>query len=136
MARHGQDITPDYLNKLEGGRAPLSRASLPVREALRAVLGFSSEQWQEATGLYVAPTASPHPASAAALGYDVPDTRPEIPEALQEAARLYGDNPAFSDLRLPKWQELLANLPYKNGPRDAQEWLKAFVEAQGKYEPR
>ncbi|WP_415831146.1 hypothetical protein, partial [Deinococcus frigens] len=65
MARHGQDITPDYLNKLESGRAPLSRASLSVREALRAVLGFSSEQWQEATGLYVSPTTAPHPASAA-----------------------------------------------------------------------
>ena len=51
MQKHGQEITPDYLNKLERGTAPLSRASLEVREAIRIVLGFTAEKWHELTGL-------------------------------------------------------------------------------------
>lgn len=65
MGKLGQDITPDYLNKLERGTASLARASLEVREAIRGVLGYSREEWREATGLFVpdaleSSTATPH----------------------------------------------------------------------------
>lgn len=128
-------VDKSYISKLEGGVHGVRGSKYLPR--LAQILKLTEEDVRS-----INPAAifnlepAPHPASAAALGYDVPDARPDIPDALQEAARLYGDNPAFSALRLPQWQELLANLPYKNGPRTAEEWLAAFVEAQGKYEPR
>ncbi|MDB5044443.1 MAG: hypothetical protein JWQ08_493, partial [Deinococcus sp.] len=60
MDKHGQHISADYLNKLERGTAALSRASLDVREAVRAVLGYSPEEWHARTGLYT-PTSGPLP---------------------------------------------------------------------------
>jgi hypothetical protein len=116
MARHGQDITPDYLNKLENGRAPLSRASLPVRKALRIVLGFSGEEWQEATGLYVSPVS---PVSAPTTG-----TRP-LPQGLQAAIDVYGKR--FSDLLDPVWQQYMAKFRWRKGqPEDAESWLDLY----------
>lgn len=123
MARHGQDITPDYLNKLESGRAPLSRASLTVREALRAVLGFSKEQWQEATGLYVAP-ASDSPVSPSEAAASAPRPRP-LPDGLQAAIDVYGKR--FSDLLDPAWQQYMAKFRWRTGqPEDAEAWLDLY----------
>lgn len=130
-------VSQSHLSKIEKGRAPLIGLGPERMDALRRVLGLSPEEWTRGTGLQiVAPTSDPHPASAAALGYDVPDTPPEIPDTLLEAGRLYGDTPAFAGLRDPRWQRFLADLPYKNGPRTPEAWLERFVEAQGKYEPR
>lgn len=52
MGKHGQYITPDYLNKLERGIAELARASMPVREGMRSTLGYSHHEWATLTGLF------------------------------------------------------------------------------------
>lgn len=122
MARHGQEITPDYLNKIERGTAPLSRASLEVREAMRAVLGFSADEWEELTGLYAAqPTApEPQPQPKAPAQEEV-----EIPDGLREAIDLYGSR--FSDLQDPAWQRYLAGFNWRTGrPEEPERWLDLY----------
>ncbi len=142
MEKHGQHITPDYLNKLERGTAALSRASLEVREAVRAVLGYSPEEWSAQTGLFT-PTASPTgPArafSAAARGYGnsrVPTSQPEpLPEALQEAVRLYGGQPEFAALAEPRWPRYLHRLHHKHRPTTPDGWLALFIRYRHEFDP-
>lgn len=52
VEKRGQKMTPDYLNKLEAGTRHLSNASPELRNAIREVLGFSRDQWEQKTGLY------------------------------------------------------------------------------------
>jgi SOS-response transcriptional repressor LexA len=59
MRRHGIEITPDYLGKLEYGTRSLAATSPEVREAIRAVLSLSHEKWRQDFGLYTAPSTSP-----------------------------------------------------------------------------
>ncbi|MFB9992496.1 hypothetical protein ACFFLM_11010 [Deinococcus oregonensis] len=140
MERHGQNITADYLNKLERGTAALSRASLDVREAVRAVLGYSPEEWHAQTGLFT-PTASPAaPAqafSAAARGYrKVPKPQPEpLPDALQEAVRLYSGQPEFAALAEPRWPRYLHRLHHKHRPTTPDGWLALFIRYRHEFDP-
>jgi SOS-response transcriptional repressor LexA len=59
LRRHGVEMTPDYLAKLEYGERSLARASLEIREGLRVVLGYSREEWRARFGLY-APEPEPN----------------------------------------------------------------------------
>ena len=60
IAKLGQDMTADYLNKLEAGTRHLSNVSPVLRDAMRVVLGFSREEWIELTGLYTPDFNSPN----------------------------------------------------------------------------
>ncbi|THF69987.1 hypothetical protein E7T06_09535 [Deinococcus sp. Arct2-2] len=140
MEKHGQQITPDYLNKLERGTAALSRASLEVREAVRAVLGYSPEQWQASTGLFTPTAVATAPAqafSAAARGYrSVPKPLPEpLPEALQEAVRLYSGQPEFAALAEPRWPRYLHRLHHKHRPTTPDGWLALFLRYRHEFDP-
>lgn len=141
MARHGQEITPDYLNKLERGTAALSRASLEVREAIRAVLGYSAEQWQELTGLYIParsglPTPDLNALSAAGRGYRVPEPEPApIPDSLIDAAHQYGHSPEFAGLQEPRWQHWLASVPHRRRPTTPAEWLDFYLRVKDTVDP-
>ncbi len=140
MKHHGQHITPDYLNKLERGTAALSRASLDVREAVRAVLGYSPEEWHAQTGLFTPAASSSAPAqalSAAARGYrNVPRPRPEpLPDALQEAVRLYSGQPEFSALAEPRWPRYLHRLHHKHRPTTPDGWLALFIRYRHEFDP-
>jgi SOS-response transcriptional repressor LexA len=80
MRRHGVEITPDYLGKLEYGTRSLAATSPEVREAIRAVLSLSHERWRAEFGLYTAPSILPtlnevmsnRPAGASDQGGSVP----------------------------------------------------------------
>lgn len=137
MHKHGQEITPDYLNKLERGTAPLSRASLDVREAIRAVLGYSPERWQELTGLYTptepTPTGDPiqrapgSPPIAPVVSFR--DTPVVIPRELQQVIDEHGDR--YPELRDPTVQKILA-APRNfggpdNGPQTVDDWYEYFL---------
>jgi hypothetical protein len=129
MARHGEEITPDYLNKIESGTAYLSRASLEVREGIRVVLGFSREDWHAATGLYAAELPSPDP--LADFPAPLYKKRDEVymPEGLLEAIKLFGDVPEYAGLRDPEVQRQLARVRgFNGGPQTAGQWL-AFFQA-------
>lgn len=129
MEKHGQDITPDYLNKLERGTAPLSRASLEVREAIRVVLGYTSEQWQEMTGLYVPAQPGRRIPDAERKGWIIPDEtepEPEIPDALDEAAKLYGHG-LNAPLAERRWLLELASLDFREEPETPEDWLAIYV---------
>jgi hypothetical protein len=122
MDKHGQEITPDYLNKLERGTAPLSRASLEVREAIRAVLGYSPEKWQELTGLYVPETVA---GPELRVSLQVKPPYQALPQGLQAAVDTYGKR--FDDLRDPKWQQYLAGFSWREGePEDPEAWLDLY----------
>lgn len=142
MQKHGQEITPDYLNKLERGTAPLSRASLEVREAIRAVLGYSSERWQELTGLY-SPSATPathaeHSENTLQRAPGAPpvapvmafrDTPVVIPKELQQVIDEHGDR--YPELRDPTVQKIIA-APRNfggpdNGPQTVEDWYEYFL---------
>ncbi|WP_034355333.1 transcriptional regulator [Deinococcus phoenicis] len=129
MAKHGQDITPDYLNKLERGTAPLSRASLEVREAIRAVLGYSVEEWRDLTGLYTPDIPEPLNTIVQRPGRINRQAVPppvEIPEGLLEA----GERFAIIDplIAHPKVQGMLAQQGNfgGRGPVTAEEWWRYF----------
>ena len=133
MEKHGQDITPDYLNKLERGTAPLSRASLEVREAIRAVLGYSTEKWQELTGLYTPDVvSSPTPRR---IGPPVPpvvqplDLPLDIPAELQKVIDRHGrDYPELlneTTLRALVAPRLFAG--HSQGPQTSDQWLEYFL---------
>ena len=127
MARHGEEITPDYLNKLESGVNSLVRASLKVREGIRTVLGYTREDWHAATGLYAAELTDP-PAGFPAPLYK---KRDEIymPEGLRDAIKMFGDVPEYADLKDPDVQRQLANhRGFDGGPQSAGQWL-AFFQA-------
>ena len=122
MSKHGQDITPDYLNKLERGTAALSRASLDVREAIRLVLGYTADDWHNATGLY-APTDTLPVANTKPLPTPAPEV--QLPQGLQDAITLYGKR--FSDLNDPVWQQYLAGFRWRDGePEDPEAWLDLY----------
>lgn len=142
MQKHGQEITPDYLNKLERGTAPLSRASLEVREALRAVLGYNPERWQELTGLY-SPSAMPvvshdqteqglqtapgAPPIAPVVAFR--DTPVIIPKELQQVIDEHSDR--YPELRDPTIQKIIA-APRNfggpdNGPQTVEDWYEYFL---------
>lgn len=130
MAKHGQDITPDYLNKLERGKAPLARASLDVREGIRTVLGYDQHRWQELTGLYT-PNDSPPPRRPPPVPPVVdPITLPlVIPPELQEVIRDYSQQfPELSNettLRALVAPRLFAG--HSQGPQTAEQWLEYFL---------
>lgn len=116
MEKHGQEITPDYLNKLERGTAPLSRASLEVREAIRAVLGYSTEKWQELTGLYT-PDIAPEPTPR-------PRLRP-IPAELQEM--IDEKSALVPELAEERWQQYLAGQRFSTGRASAERWWNLYL---------
>ena len=137
MQKHGQEITPDYLNKLERGTAALARASLEVREAIRAVLGYSPEKWQELTGLYT-PTPPPRPLTdAERRGWVLPedDDEPEIPETLLIAAEKYGhgDNAPLAERR---WLRELADLDFREEPETPEDWLAIYSRLAKLIDPK
>lgn len=49
----GVRVSYSHLNKLESVSRPLEKASLELREALRAIYGISREQWLEQVGLHI-----------------------------------------------------------------------------------
>ncbi|THF88431.1 helix-turn-helix transcriptional regulator [Deinococcus sp. KSM4-11] len=133
VAKHGQDMSPDYLNKIEAGTRALANASPELREAIRAVLGYSREQWQELTGLYSpSPTA---PATTYTGGSPIPPVVPhrdlpiEIPRELQEVIDQYGET--YPELHTPTMQRILiAPRNYggpANGPQTAEQWFEYFL---------
>ncbi|RJF72807.1 hypothetical protein D3875_15915 [Deinococcus cavernae] len=133
MARHGHDITPDYLNKLERGTAPLARASLTVREGIRTVLGYSAQDWQALTGLYApeAATTSTHALPRPPVPPVVdPVTLPlVIPLELQQIIDDYGAQ--FPELRNDTTLRALVAprlfAGHSQGPQTPEQWLEYFL---------
>lgn len=128
MAKHGADITPDYLNKLERGSAPLARASLEVREAIRAVLGLDQQEWQELTGLYTpdTPTRRGPPLPPVVDPMTLPLV---IPSELQQVIDQYGQQfPELHNettLRALVAPRLFAG--HRQGPQTPEQWLEYFL---------
>jgi hypothetical protein len=142
MARHGEEITPDYLNKLESGVNSLTRASLKVREGIRIVLGYTTEEWQKATGLYASVDAS----KPDAVSKDRPLTLQEminnfstqalinvpLPEGLVKAIDEYGGNPKYVGLTRENVQRQLSLARFYDGrgPQTAVEWLTYYLSVK------
>jgi len=117
MARHGEEITADYLNKLESGAASLARASLEVREGIRIVLGFSVEAWHQATGLYTG-------LEAPAVPTPVKRER-ELPAPL---AQMIEEKKHLDDALLqPRWQQYLAGQRFSTGTATADRYWNLFL---------
>ena len=130
VARHGEDMTPDYLNKIESGARALANTSPALREAIRAVLGYSAEEWQELTGLYTPAADTP-----ARKGPPVPPVVPfretpvSIPRELQEMIEQHGDQ--YPMLRDPTIQRIIAaprNFGGPDaGPQTAEDWFEYWM---------
>ncbi|WP_407572095.1 hypothetical protein [Deinococcus altitudinis] len=132
MARHGEEITPDYLNKLESGVNSLARASLKVREGIRIVLGYSREEWHAATGLYAAEsteTVSSLPSASKQSSKSI---------QLSDTLRAFIDeySAKFKELLEPRWQRWLANTDFRDEPETPEDWLAVFLYFREKVNPR
>lgn len=133
MRRHGQEITPDYLNKLESGRAPLARASVEVREAIRAVLGWDADTWFEKTGLFSPAATSgrrPPPVPPVVDPIEMPLV---IPDALQQMIDEHGGR--YSQLHNERALRILTAPRLfggpTEGPQTADQWLDYFLMIRG-----
>ena len=117
MARHGEEITPDYLNKLESGVNSLTRASLKVREGIRIVLGYTTEEWQKATGLYISADAA-KPAVAEERRYELPAA---LQQMIEERSHL---DPSLQEHR---WQDYLRRQRFSSGSATADRYWNLFL---------
>lgn len=122
MGKFGQDITPDYLNKLERGTASLARASLEVREAIRSVLGYSREEWHKLTGLFTPDLTDDAPST-------VFSSRPRpLPEALET---MIEEKQALApELATERWQQYLAGQRFSTGEATPERWWNLFLLLQ------
>ena len=118
MARHGEEITPDYLNKLESGAASLARASLEVREGIRIVLGFSLEAWHHSTGLY---TGAETPAPVQAVQPRLRELPAALAQMVEEKKHL------DSMLTEPRWQQYLAGQRFSTGTATPDRYWNLFL---------
>ncbi|GGM39613.1 hypothetical protein GCM10008956_15070 [Deinococcus arenae] len=156
----GQDMSADYLNKLESGARHLSNASPVLRDAIRAVLGFSKEEWVEKIGLYTPDFNNPdaewyagrivkfesqpstdgrNTATAFtpnALGYQIPkQPLPPIPDPLIDAGIIYGDRPGMEGLKEYRWQRWMERMPHRRRPQTPEEWLSLYLDLRDKIDP-
>lgn len=133
---YGVSVTADYLGKIKRGAAPLARMSVDAREALRAVLGISVEEWRQGIGLYTpeeaAPSADDTPRRK---GPPVPPVVPfretpiTIPRELQEMVEKHGND--YPILRTAHMQRMLA-APRAHGgpevgPQTAEDWFDYWM---------
>ncbi|SMB89110.1 hypothetical protein [Deinococcus hopiensis] len=142
---YGVKVTADYLSKIKRGHNPLAKATLPVREALRKVLGISLEEWHTETGLYtgtpVEPTAPTTPlrplTDAERRGWVLPEEEPEIeiPDALREAAEMYGHG-KNAPLAEKRWLLELADLDFREEPETPEDWLALYVRLSKLIDPK
>lgn len=131
MEKLGLDMTADYLNKLEAGSRFLSNASPKLRDAIRQVLGYSLEEWAEATGLYIPPHRDN--GSEPRGGPPIPPRLPpvelplEIPPNLQAAIDKYGDD--YPEFRNEQNLRAITSLSRYGGAGDPEphQWLEILL---------
>lgn len=115
---------PSYMSHLLSGR--VSVADSDYFGPLVRLLDLSVEEIRSLKPEAVV-EISARPLSAAAQGYRIPRPARPIPEALQEAARLYGHLPAFEGLTERRWQEFMTNVSRHRTPTTAEEWMQEFA---------
>jgi hypothetical protein len=144
VERQGQQISPDYIRKLTRGERELASMPLDLREAVRRALRVSASDWENSTGLATAADIDPDPVdspaplrySAGARGWKVPKQEPvPIPDALLEAARIYGENAEFAGIREYRWQRWMTESPHKQRPSTPEEWLGFYMSVKDRFNP-
>ena len=140
VERQGEQISSDYIRKLARGERELAGMTLPLREAVRRALRVPTEEWEEKTGLATSTPLDPDPVrvqtDAERRGWRVPEQEPEpIPDALVEAARLFGGQSEWAGIAEPRWQRYLADLHYRNKPTTPAGWLNAYLKLKDDHNP-
>lgn len=137
VARQGQDMSADYLNKIESGARALANVVPELREAIRAVLGYSPEKWQELTGLF-----TPALAIETELIYvprrggpPIPPVVPfretpiSIPHELLQMVEKHGED--YPILKTERMQRMLAapraHGGLEVGPQTAKDWFEYWI---------
>lgn len=119
-----------YLSALENGRYDVRNSE--HFQALVTLYRLDADQVREVNPSAVIEVAATehHPASAAANGYrNIPKRTVEIPDALKEAAELYGHLPAFSGLAETRWLNFMAGgVRRQHTPQDVEGWLREFSD--------
>jgi hypothetical protein len=138
------DLKPfsqQWLSILEDDRSgeAISNARPRLIRALAYMLRLSADEFTELVGVSIGAVPvfdPPLPArTAAEQGWSAPKQERPVPEALIEAARLFGAQPEFRELSDPRWQRFLTDLQHKRQPHTAGEWLKVFVDLQERLDP-
>ena len=137
------DISQSLISQIERGVQNPVGVSVERFSRILKVLNWTAQEFFVATGIDMATgglldtsdidKSASH--SAAALYPDVPTSTPDIPDALLEAADLYGGSPEFAGLREPRWQNWLARAPHKRRPQTAGEWLQFYSSVKDTFEP-
>lgn len=133
-------ITTDHLAKIEYGIRSLASVNPDTREALRTALGIPREEWERDTGLLIpaAPVVTPLPrqTDAERRGWTLPpEEEPEIPEALSEAAEMYGHG-KNAPLAERRWLVELAGLDFREEPETPEDWLAVYVRLSKLIDPK
>lgn len=131
VAKLGQEMSADYLNKLEAGTRHLANASPALRDAIRQVLGISIEDWTELTGLY-APSAEAL-ASRIQREADRAQSTPQrtqsplrpIPTELTQMIDEKGH--LAEELLTERWQQYLAGQRFSTGRATPERWWNLFL---------
>ncbi len=116
-----------YISKLEGGVYNVGRSKYFPAVARTLRLSEADIRAINPSAVFDAPARSTRPLSAAAQGYRIPKAPRPIPEALREAAEIYGDLPAFAGLRERRWQEFMTNVSRHRTPSNPDEWMQEFA---------
>lgn len=148
-ARTNDEISQGTISDLERGKTDLVNMTSARLTALANALEWTLEEMEQQTGaaLTWSPVRvgdiihvtneglrTPPPSetlSAAALYRNIPIQDIEVPDSLQEAARLYGDLPAFAGIRDARWQQFMLGgghgVSRKRTPVTPEEWVEEFT---------
>lgn len=117
-------ISQSYLSQIESGTRPFTDLKPEKMDALRQIYKVSRPEWTQTTGVVLMT-----PQEAAEAEASNAQIRPtyEIPDGLQEAIELYGDQ--FPRLRTDSVKRNLSLARYYDGtgPQNAQEWLAYYL---------
>lgn len=111
------------VSELEGGRYEVGNLAITRLAGLARGLNWSLAELEEHLELdfnlgSLETTSRSTPTTQ-------PKTKPQLPQALQEAIELHGKR--YSDLRDPTWQNYLAGFRWREGePEEPEAWLDLY----------
>jgi transcriptional regulator with XRE-family HTH domain len=144
-ARTGDAVSQRTVSHLEAGSIDLGSIAATRLAALTRALKWSLADLQEATGVDLG--LQPHVPmddddededayTASARGWKVPkQDPPPIPDALLEAAALYGSIPEFAGIAEYRWQSWMNQSPHKKRPSTPEEWLGFYMNVKDRFNP-
>jgi transcriptional regulator with XRE-family HTH domain len=111
-------ISQSHLSKIERGNAPLSGLGPERMDALRQVIGVSTEEWFTHTGLSLITAETPDSSVPARRLRPIPHGLQEMINERMSLAPELGDE---------RWQQYLAGQRFATGSATPERWWNLFL---------